>query len=495
MSSFAWMLALGSISWLALSAPAPAQVVFGPPVHSQLADSSGALSFADLNGDGALDALTCQSSGTKVAFGDGRGHFATQVPTSPSPLADSGKAADLDGDGLPELITVGPAANPKVLSVLKGLPGGAFAPPVTYPLSNGVALPTCNVEVSDADGDGDTDVLAFVNKLVATGSKLWLCLNDGTGVLSPEVVTSDEMCIVPSAADLDGDGLVDVVTGVDFSWPPAAAAIKVFRGLAGGGFAVGQTWAGLRIVALTDVNGDGRPDVVAMSSSDVQSLLGQGDGTFVAGPVTPLAQFVVAVADFDGDGAQDLLTFAGADSAYNVFRGDGTGAFATRPAATIDFGVSDQNALVADVVPDGRPDIVGEGITVWPNLTYPIGGPLLDLGHGLAGAEGTPGMLGVGAFIGSDAVAFNLWHAAYGPAQLVAGSTEIFAPFAGGVLVPSPDVILGPVPITGNGTAQLTGHWPPGVPAGTSLTFQWWTPDSTAVHGKAASTAVRVTAP
>jgi hypothetical protein len=56
----------------------------------------------------------------------------------------------------------------------------------------------------------------------------------------------------------------------------------------------------------------------------------------------------------------------------------------------------------------------------------------------------------------------------------VVGLSRIDQPFKGGVLVPSPDIILGPVVSDGFGSVTLTGIWPDGVPIGTEVVIQSW---------------------
>ena len=64
-------------------------------------------------------------------------------------------------------------------------------------------------------------------------------------------------------------------------------------------------------VAVADVNGDGKPDLVVANygSNTVSVLLGNGNGTFQAQQTfaTGTIPYSVAVADVNGDGKPDLV--------------------------------------------------------------------------------------------------------------------------------------------------------------------------------------------
>jgi hypothetical protein len=68
------------------------------------------------------------------------------------------------------------------------------------------------------------------------------------------------------------------------------------------------------------------------------------------------------------------------------------------------------------------------------------------------------------------------------------------APFKGGVLVPSPELLLTGLPLSG-GALSLQGLWPVGIPSGFTLWLQFWTADGGAPKGFSASHALSATAP
>src|SRR5439155_20649214 len=166
-------------------------------------------------------------------------------------------------------------------------------------------------------------------------------LGNGDGTLG--VQRDFTAAYVPAAvaiADLNGDGRADLVTAntdVDRDRDLVSHTASVMLGNGDGTFRPAiqlDTGQDPVSVAVADLDGDGHPDLVTanQSSNTVSVFLGNGDGTFGSTGVAPHA-WSLAVADFNGDGKPDLAALR---SVVSVLLGNGDGSFQTK--ASLDAG-------------------------------------------------------------------------------------------------------------------------------------------------------------
>jgi hypothetical protein len=208
-----------------------------------------------------------------------------------------------------------------------------------------------------------------------------------------------------AVADVNGDGIPDLIVAncIGSGDQPCGGegAVGVLLGKGDGTFQPVVTYDagkyGSMSVAVGDLNGDGKPDLVVAnpcttqffplncpSDGSVTVLLGKGDGTFQSGVAYDsggISAQSVALADFDGDGNLDVvvanLGFI-TGRAITLLRGNGDGTL--QPAVTL--GDTAGFVTTADVNGDGRADIVFLG-------TSPFFQPFESVGVLLGNGDGT----------------------------------------------------------------------------------------------------------
>ena len=250
--------------------------------------------------------------------------------------------ADFNNDGKPDLAVVnaGPSSSTSQssVSVLLGNGNGSFQPAVTTNvLNSGPATGNAqSVAVGDFNGDHLLDVA--LNTAGPAGPAVEVLLGKGDGSFQPnhQILSVGQTPLSVAVGDFDHNGALDLVTA------NSQGTLSVLLGNGDGSFrprvdlAVG---AAPRAVAVGDFNGDGRLDVATAKqlSNTVSVLLGHGDGTFArplvfAASGQDFTPSSMAVGDVNGDGRPDLVinSIGGEDSVVSqlgVLLGNGDGTF------------------------------------------------------------------------------------------------------------------------------------------------------------------------
>jgi hypothetical protein len=365
--------------------------------------------FLDVEGDGDVDILLGRYDGkSRLLLNDGGGAF-TDAPGGI--IDDSGPTGvlavgDVDGD-LDADVLIGSynesGAYPPRLALNQG---GTF---VEVPFPSTLAKGDGAVVLFDVDQDQDLDAVIGL----ASGSELML--NNGAGVFAsagglpaPPGIGSFDVVVSFAAADVDGDGDLDLVAG----WALGIASSVLYVNDGSGGFTLGAGLPAEAIptgfVALADVDLDQDPDLIqghtlalndgagAFQSTDelagdhpalagafriaLADADGDGDrdvfaapggvflnerGTLVPSATAPaFTGSIIAVGDLDGDGDVDALdgTFGGAP--FGLFLGDGIGGFVDATASLPATGFLKLTDIdLGDLDGDGDLDALGAAWT------------------------------------------------------------------------------------------------------------------------------------
>jgi hypothetical protein len=376
-------------------APSSGNSFFLPAVIYGTGDTYAySVAVADVNRDGKPDLLVANGAGgaggsVGVLLGNGDGTFKTVVKYYAGGNQTSSVAvSDLNGDGMLDLV-VANSNGTNNIGVLLGNGDGTFRPVVTYSSGGGAAE---SVWIADVNEDGKRDILVAVNSsctLCTDGGLLAVLLGNGDGTFQPAVMYSSGGYNAHwvAAGDLNGDGKLDLVVANRCGREDCVGdgSIGVLLGNGNGTFQIPVVYdsGGLDTdtVAIAEVNGDGRPDLVVainncISTSEcalgtVGVLLGNGNGAFQPALLFGSGGYSYAsaqVADVNGDGVPDIVVtnlcasnisncaFLGTGS-VGVLLGYGDGTF--QPVLTYDSGAIGADSVAAvDVNGDGQPDLL-----------------------------------------------------------------------------------------------------------------------------------------
>ncbi len=280
-----------------------AQVSFDR-VEVEVGVPSRAVLASDLDGDERLDLVVVGGESVLVLHGRGDGQFdlSSAVAAGENPVDVAG--ADLDGDGLTDLAVANHETN--YVTLLFGISGGGFERRDHSEFAVDVAPHPHAVRLRDIDNDGTADLL----------------VDDRT----PQSIRA-----FPGV----GDGTFAKSTSVNVGGDP-------YRGM-----------------ALADLDGDGRLDLVTPNPDHISVLLGDGSGGFTQhdSPRAPFSPFSVVAADLDGDGVHDLAAASGEGvGSLAIWRGNTDGSFTA--AGQYEIAMGPTKSSTVDITGDGRAEVL-----------------------------------------------------------------------------------------------------------------------------------------
>jgi hypothetical protein len=273
---------------------------FGRAMRIEVGSGIGSLDAADLNRDGLPDLVARTGSEVLSLLGDGTGRFTVaDVHEMPVGAQQQAIAVNANRDRKLDIVTTTPLG----IQVLDGVGDGTFEPGPFTSLSGMLS----DVTAARFDGDRDRDLAVidakpFLQRVVALrgrGDGTFAETGSGSVGPGPEAVVSGK---------LDGDGLSDVVTADSFGF---TASVLLADGRGGFNSAVNHPVGnGPVSAAVEDLDGDEDLDAVVSVVGDARLVVfaGSGDGRLVEVgpfPVTDYPQTPV-VADLDRDGRPDL---------------------------------------------------------------------------------------------------------------------------------------------------------------------------------------------
>jgi hypothetical protein len=331
---------------------------FKPAVSSPAGSNPLSITGGDFNHDGKGDVAVVSGGKVNVLLGNGDGTFQAPVSYAAGPNPVFVTAAAFTASGNLDLAVANGSPSTYGVAFLSGNADGTFNAAVEVNVGGSPA----SLATGDFNGDGKLD-LASANGANNSAS---VVLGNGDGTFGPATVWgADQNPVALAAGDLNGDGKQDLAV-VNLN----SNNLSLLLGHGDGTFAAAQFSTGVSKpgpVAVGDFRRDGKLDLVIGSTPNpdpttVSILLGNGDGTFQApihltGGGYPRE---LAVADVNGDGKLDIITLTPPPSPSQpgtlaVFLGNGDGTFQAATTFSVSNGAWDM--AVGDFSGSGFPDI------------------------------------------------------------------------------------------------------------------------------------------
>jgi hypothetical protein len=366
---------INSVSvFLNTTTPGAAIPTFGAVSFYTTGTNPSSVSICDLNGDGKPDMATGNETSNDVSvfmnvmsLGVTPASFSASTDFATGTFPRTVKFGDLNGDGKPDM-AVANSVSATISVFLNTTPLGGAAPTFSartdFAVTNAQAL-----TIVDFNGDGKPDLVTSNSVLLNTTTP-----GASTPTFSPKTdFTTGAGTNYGTVADVNGDGKPDLVSSnnnvvsisILLNTTPTGASTPTFAPKVD--FSILTL---CQFVSIGDLNGDGKPDLVAVISSPAQlSVLLNTTPTGSATPTfssrtdftTGAQPRQVSICDINGDGKPDLAVTNNTPASISVLLNTTTpGASTPSFSAKTDFtaGTNTWGLFTGDVNGDGKTDLV-----------------------------------------------------------------------------------------------------------------------------------------